>query len=125
MPRTWRGTPTSTTRAATGATPRLRRGCGPWAAAASFPLRVYEPTRVRDAPDAARVARTERRFPGTLVWNECAPGELLSDFAAEDGASHRYAVVNLGGASHCELGARLMEVRDALGYRMGPVASGR
>lgn len=111
---------------ATGATPRLRRSSGPYAAAASFPLRVFEPTRVGDAPDPERLARAESLLPGTLVWSECRPGEELADFEVdEDGASHRYAVVNLGGTSREELDSQLAEVRDALGYEMIPVRTGR
>jgi hypothetical protein len=108
---------------ASGATPRHRRGAGPHAAAASFPLRVFEPTRVLEAPDAERIARAEALCPGALVWSECAPGEELADFDVdEDGASHRYAVVNLGGRSRDDLDARLAQVRAALGYGMAPLA---
>jgi hypothetical protein len=108
---------------ATGGDPRPQRGAGPYAAAASFPLRVFAPARVTAAPDAAALARAEALHPGTLVWSECAPGDALADFDVdEDGASHRYAVVNLGGAGRGELDARLAEVRDALGYAMAPLA---
>lgn len=108
---------------ATGGDPRPRRGAGPYAAAASFPLRVFAPARVTAAPDAAALARAEALHPGTLVWSECAPGDALADFDVdEDGASHRYAVVNLGGADRGDLDARLAEVRDALGYAMAPLA---
>jgi len=110
---------------ASGDTPRLRRGSGPYAAAASFPLRVFEPVRVRQAPDPERLARAEALFPGTLVWSECAAGDDLADFDVdEDGASHRYAVVNLGGAGRAELDARLAAVRAELGYALEPL-SGR
>jgi len=111
---------------ATGGAPRLQRGSGPYAAAASFPLRVFEPTRVRDAPGPERLARAEARFAGTLVWSECAPGDELADFDVdEDGASHRYAVVNLGGSSRADLDARLAAVRGELGYALEPLPAAR
>jgi len=110
---------------ATGGTPRIQRGAGPYAAAASFPLRVFEPMSVRAAPDAERIARAEALFPHTLVWSECEAGDALADFDVdEDGASHRYAVVNLGGASRDDLDARLTEVRAALAYDLVSAAAG-
>jgi hypothetical protein len=107
---------------ALGGRPRLRRGAGAHAAAASFPLRVFRPCRVRAAPGAEQLAVARAVFPDTLVWNECAAGEELADFEVdEDGASHRYAVLNLGGASRAELGERLAAVQVQLGYEMGPL----
>ena len=109
---------------ALGERPRLRRGGGPHRAAASFPLRVFEPCRVLGAPDAGAIAAAEASLPGALVWSECAAGDLLADFdAGEDGASHRYAVVNLGGASREDLDARLAEIVTRLGWAMGPLQS--
>jgi ATP-grasp domain len=106
-----------------GRRPRVVRGAGPYAAAASFPLRVYAPARVCSAPDAAGIARVEALFPGTLVWSECAAGDELADFEVdEDGASHRYAVVNLGAASREDLDARLATVRERLGYELAPLS---
>lgn len=107
---------------ALGQRPRLRRGEGRHAAAASFPLRIFEPCRVRDAPDARAIAVAEAAEPGALVWSECAPGDALADFTSgEDGASHRYAVVNLGGASRDDLDARLAAIVARLGFRMEPL----
>jgi hypothetical protein len=56
------------------------------------------------------------------VWSECCAGEALADFDEdEDGASHRYAVVNLGGASRDALGARLAEICAALDFELAPL----
>ena len=108
---------------ALGERPRLRRGTGRYAAAASFPLRVFAPCRVLAAPDVEAVAAAEALHPETLVWSECGAGEELADFEVdEDGASHRYAVVNLGGASREDLAARLDPVRKRLGYALEPLA---
>jgi biotin carboxylase len=106
---------------ALGERPRVRQGAGRHRAAASFPLRVFEPCRVAAAPDAAAIAAAEAAFPGALVWSECTAGDELADFDVdEDGASHRYAVVNLGGASREDLDARLAEIVGRLGWSMGP-----
>jgi biotin carboxylase len=107
---------------ALGERPRVRRGEGPYRAAASFPLRVFEPCRVRCAPGPVEIAAAERALPHALVWSECAAGQELADFeAGEDGASHRYAVVNLGGASREELDARLAEIAGRLAFAMEPL----
>jgi biotin carboxylase len=104
---------------ALGERPRPARRAGAFAAAASFPLRVFEPVRVGRAPDAAALRDAEALFPGTLIWSECAAGDELADFERyEDGASHRYAVVNLGGADRGDLERRLAVVCARLDYRM-------
>jgi biotin carboxylase len=107
---------------ALGERPRPRRGEGRFAAAASFPLRVFEECRVVAAPDPAQIGAAEAAVPGALVWSECEVGEKLADFEHdEDGASHRYAIVNLGGASRADLDRRLAALRARLGWRMGPL----
>ena len=98
-----------------------RRGAGRHAVAASVPLRVFEPTHVRSAPDASRVAEIEARFSGTLVWPETASGDTIADFAHEDGVSFRYAVVNLGADSREALAALQSEVVEALGFDLAPL----
>lgn len=104
---------------AAGERPKPARGQGGFAAAASFPLRVFRPTRVARSPDPRDVRAAEARFPGTLVWSECATGDLLTDFeSGEDGHSHRYAVVNLGGPDRETCGRRLEEVRRVLGFEL-------
>ena len=111
---------------AAGERPTPARGRGGFAAAASFPLRAFRPVRVERAPDARDVRAAEARFPGTLVWNECASGDLLTDFeSGEDGSSQRYAVVNLGGADRADCAARLEELRSLLGFAFEPLAGSR
>jgi hypothetical protein len=105
----------------TGANPGIERGRGAYDAAASFPLRVFEPMSVVEAPSAAAVGAAEALFPETLVWSECTAGEVLADFDVdEDGGSHRYAVINLGGGSRTELAERCAAVQARLRYRMTP-----
>jgi hypothetical protein len=55
------------------------------------------------------------------VWRECTKGQELADFAGEDGASQRYAVINLGGADRSDLARRCRAVERRLGYRMRPL----
>lgn len=92
------------------------------ALATSFPLRVFTPSRVLAAPDAATVERAEASIPGALVWSECSEGENLERFEDEDGHSSRYCVVNLGGPTRRELLARLDRIESALGFRFEPLA---
>jgi len=102
---------------ATGRPPPARRG-GRCAAASSVPLRVFEPVLVERVPNAADIAAAEALFPGTLVWNEVAAGQALTDFTwGEDGHSARYGVINLGGASRDDVLARSEQVQARLGYR--------
>ncbi len=105
----------------TGARPRFAPGRGRYAAAASFPLRVFEPCVALAAPDDADAAAAEALFAETLVWRECRAGEELADFAAEDGTSQRYAVINLGGADRADLERRCGAVEKRLGFRLRPL----
>lgn len=102
----------------TGARPKLPRREGPYANASSYPLRVFERSRVVRAPTAAKVRRVESKFDA-LVWIECKKGEVLGDFASgEDGHSRRYAVVNVGGADRADVEVRALALRDALGFEL-------
>lgn len=103
---------------ATGDRPAVERGSGAYDAAASLPLRAYEPCRVQRAPDEAEIARIETEFPGTLVWSECRTGASLADFEhLEDGRSVRYGIVNTGAADRAALTARLERIRARLDFR--------
>ncbi len=104
---------------AVGDVPVLPRGEGRYAAASSFPMRVFEPVRVARCPDEARVRDAESKRPGTMVWIECAPGQvLLDDDAVEDGRSVRYAVVNVGGADLDDVVRAKETVEHALAFRV-------
>jgi ATP-grasp domain-containing protein len=105
----------------TGSRPRVTPGRGRYPAAASFPLRVFEPSRVVAAPDDTDTGLAEALFAETLVWSECCAGDELSNFGGEDGSSQRYAVINLGGADCADLARRCAAVQDRLGFRMRPL----
>jgi biotin carboxylase len=94
------------------------KGEGPFRVASSFPLRIFSPARLSEAPSEERIAEVERQFPGTRVWPEAREGDRLDDFESlEDGRSFRYAVVNLGAPNRDALFLEFEEVRRALGYR--------
>jgi hypothetical protein len=107
---------------AQGSQPKIARGAGRHRIASSYPLRVLEPVRVVRAPSPDDVAAASALYGQTLVWTECAAGDALSEFAAgEDGASFRYAVVNLGADTVAERDARFERVCARLGYAFAPI----
>jgi len=107
---------------AVGARPDVRRREGAFGAAASFPLRIYEPVLVQRAPDEARVREVVGAHPGTLVFLECATGDHLTDFGElEDGESHRYGVINLGGEDAGDVHERLGRIRAELDFAFAPL----
>jgi biotin carboxylase len=102
---------------ACGARPRRLRRQGPHAVASSFPLRIYRPAQVTNAPDAALIREVEAELGDALIWSECVTGQSLTDFESiEDGMSSRYAVINTGANSHEELMARLKDIVARLDY---------
>lgn len=107
---------------AAGDTPRVRRGAGTCRYATSFPLRLFEPTRVVRAPTPHDVTAAEELFPGTHVWLECCQDQSLDDFARlEDGASARYAVVNIGADTPETIQERCDCVVERLGFEFAPL----
>jgi biotin carboxylase len=106
---------------ALGERPQRAKGEGQFDAAASFPLRIFASMLVREAPSSGDVAAAEELFPETLVWSEAAAGQTLAVNALEeDGGSHRYAVINVGGENRKEVQSRCDVVHARLGYRMEP-----
>jgi biotin carboxylase len=103
---------------AVGEPPPEKRPNPRFRVASSFPLRVFDPVRVVEAPTEERIAAVESEFEGTRIWSEVAQGDRLEDFESlEDGRSFRYAVVNLAARDRDGLFLRFEEVRQALGYR--------
>lgn len=104
---------------AVGERPVVRRHGGDHRVAASFPLRVFQPSCVRRAPKPEDLHATEALYPGTLVWVECETGQVLANFeSVEDGCSARFAVINLGAPDHDALQDRLEAVRARLGFEL-------
>ena len=109
---------------ASGDTPRLRKGSGTYAVAASQPLRVFEAVIVTRAPEEPLIRSVESAYPETLVWTECETGQKLADFAwLEDGESFRYGIINLGAETLQELDVRFDQVQEQLGFRFSPCAA--
>ena len=91
--------------------------------AASFPLRVFEPTRGRAAPapadDRGRGARVRRRpWCGASVE---AGDELARLREARTARACATRSINLGGASRGELAARFAAMHARLGFRLRPL----
>ncbi len=109
---------------ALGDSPAVRKGRGRYRCASSFPLRIFEPSRVVKAPSAEDVATAEQLYEGTLIWPECSLNDALDDFETlEDGKSARFGVVNLGAPDRESVERRFEEIRRTLDYRFEPVAS--
>jgi hypothetical protein len=107
---------------ACGRPPDLRRGAGPHAVAASYPMRVFEPVRVAAAPDEAALRAAIAPHRGALAWSEVRAGDELRDFAAtDDGCSSRYAVINVGAGTREELHAQRDGIARAAGWRFVPL----
>ncbi len=105
---------------ALGEKPALQRRGGASALASSVPLRVFASARVVRAPSATEVAEVEQRF-GALIWLECATGDALTVGShVEDGASQRYAVINLGADAPRERDEKLAAIVRALGIELAP-----
>jgi hypothetical protein len=90
------------------------------------------PILVEIAPDLSKwtaeipaqniMAAAEALFPGTMIWNECETGQELAEFdKTEDGASCRYAVINLGAPDRDSLERRFEIVREAVPFRFTPL----
>lgn len=108
---------------AAGEKPRPPVRPGEFAVAASVPLRVFEPSRVLQAPGPRELADVRAAHPDVLVWSEVRSGQELTDFASfQDGASHRYAVIDLGAANRDALRSKLADVERRLGFRFEAIA---
>ena len=92
-------------------------GSPAYGAASSFPLRIFEPARAEELPGPDRIRDIESRFPGSLIWIEGHDGDVLDDFAFEDGQSARYGVVNVAGEDHREVLSKFEEIEAALACR--------
>ena len=107
---------------AAGDRPVIRRGEGAFRVAASVPLRIFEPSRVRRAPSDEEIRAIESELGGTLIWRECECDQELADFeSVEDGKSYRYAVMNIGGKDSRELMSTQQQLLQRLDFRFEPL----
>jgi biotin carboxylase len=107
---------------AVGEKPVVRRGAGRHQVAASFPLRAFADRRVLHVPSAEDIAEVKHRFPVTCVLTPYTAGQQLSDVDTSDGASYRYAVINMGGRDRRSLLQEFTEVERCLDFAFADVA---
>lgn len=86
-----------------------------YAAASSFVLRSFQDAVILHTPDRAKISEIEAMTPPMLVNTFFNAGESLSkDCYQFDGASYRYAVVNMAGPSASKLRSRMDFVKRQL-----------
>jgi biotin carboxylase len=90
---------------ALGKTPQLARGAGRFARATSFVFRKFDGRALAHTPSAEQVARFRAEQPDAKLMLYPKRGAALSREMKWLG-SHRYAVLNIGGASSADLVAR-------------------
>lgn len=81
---------------AAGDKPVIHRPDAPYRVAASFVLRLFEDRRVLSIPSPGDLDRLAELFPDARLKVLCRVGARLSE-ELQDGASFRYAVLNIGG----------------------------
>jgi len=98
-----------------GDTPRFVRGHGEFGAAASFVLRRFDGRPVRTMPSPAQLRSVHESFPDARIMFYFKRGASLAREMKWLG-SHRYAVVNLGGATASDLHERFGQIRRRLAF---------
>lgn len=91
---------------------------GVWEVAASFALRYFGDALVDEVPDDAVIGFVRSLLPVTSFHSFYQQGDRLSDQSYEfDGASYRYAVVNLAGSRWNQLFDDVRRAVELLGFR--------
>jgi len=103
---------------AAGDRPQWRPGGGPHGVAASFPLRVFEDRLVTRVPSAEDIRAVKERWPVTLAKAYCRPDQRLSETNQGDGATWRYGMVNMAGATLPKMLEDFERVRARLGFQL-------
>jgi len=106
---------------ATGGRPTFRPGRGRYAAAASFPQRVFANERLLRNPSAADIAAVQARFPDTIVKSYLVEGQRAGDPGDDqnDLGSYLYSMINMGASDLPTLLTAHDEARRLLGFRFG------
>lgn len=104
---------------AVGRRPRLTRGMGHHAFAASCVLRTFSDAVATRVPDAEDIARLEARHMDARVEVLATEGRLLSE-EMQDGHSYRYGVINLGGRNLADVLRARSECQALLNFRFAP-----
>ncbi len=105
---------------ASGRRPAVRRPGARFAAAASLVPRLFEDRRVARVPGSAQIERLLERFPDARLKILCREGHRLGE-ELQDGASYRYAVLNIGGDSRDDVLARGRTALEQLDFAFEPV----
>jgi biotin carboxylase len=98
-----------------GERPQIARGAGEFQTAGSFVFRRFDGRAVRRAPGAAELAAIRHRYPDASLMLYLKQGMSLAREMKWLG-SHRYAVLNLGGASPEDLHRRYDDIRRRLAF---------
>lgn len=107
---------------ATGVEPRVTRGAGEFRAAASFVFRRFDGRAPERVPSAAQIAAMHQRYPDARLMLYLKRGAGLAREMKWLG-SHRYAVLNLGGADSADLHRRYEAISRELALNSGAVAA--
>ncbi|MFC9876262.1 ATP-grasp domain-containing protein [Nocardia salmonicida] len=94
---------------------------GDFAVAAQCMIPRYEEGVVARVPDEEQIAALLRRFPGTVVRIEVAPGQRLSELTNQDPHRYQLATLYIGAADHDELEQRYQECLEALPFHFEEV----
>jgi hypothetical protein len=100
---------------ALGVCPQVQFGQGAFGAAASFVFRRFDGREVTRVPQRAQIEAVRRRYPDARLMLYLKRGASLAREMKWLG-SHRYAVLNLGGASTEDLFRRYDDIRRTLAF---------
>jgi biotin carboxylase len=100
---------------ALGEAPQVRFGDGAFGAAASFVFRRFDGRAVTRVPGRAQIDSVRERYPDARLMLYLKHGASLAREMKWLG-SHRYAVLNLGGASSEDLFRRYDDIRRTLAF---------
>lgn len=98
-----------------GERPRIARGAGEFKTAGSFVFRRFDGRAAKPAPSAAQLDAIRRHYPDARLMLYLKRGVSLAREMKWLG-SHRYAVLNLGGASRQDLHDRYNDIRRRLAF---------
>ena len=100
----------------------LGSSSGPFAVAASFPRRRFSAGLVASAPSVDHIARVRAQTSASLISVYYRTGERLADHGKQcDGASYRYATINVAADTRAQLAPLADHVEDLLGIRITSV----
>ncbi|MGW0246823.1 ATP-binding protein [Nocardia goodfellowii] len=106
---------------ALGRRPEMPRGKGEFAVAAQCMVPRYEDGVVTRVPGPEQIDALRRRFPGTVVQLDVAPGDRLSELADQDSYRYKLATLYIGAADHDALEQRYQDCLEALTFEFEEV----